>query len=1305
MKPRLLPYRKKATIAICLSILSLSTIAQTKTRVTGAANWNANSTWVKPLNGVLTTVFLSTLVVGLGTSFSSDLNVGDVICTSDGSVIGTVSSISNDGLMFLSSNAAVIINLGGYGVERVPTAADDVEIGNVALGGAVSVALNVSNATVNSLTFIADGQSNSLTHNSTNTLTVTNAVSLNQPTSNAKTIAWNINAGTATVGGNLNFSGFNTTASRVAKIVITTGMLNANADIIFSGSTAATKVIDMSGGAGSVNLKGALTVPSSSSTLTAGTSGSIFNYNGSAAQTINYFPSGKYNNLHINNTNASGATLSAAISTSNVDGNLSVGNINSGSLFNSGNYAIVLNNSKTLTIAAGSTMNAGTSIASFGTGSPNLTINGTFKTANTNGFSGSATTAINAANPPTYAIGAASTIEYNAAGNQVVSGRSDYATIIVSGGGIKTANADITANINMHIGTSTILNGSGYTHYIRGTLTSTGSFAASASTMVFSGTGAQTIPALTYNNLETSTGGIKTASGAITVAGNLTIGNSTTFAASSYTHSLSGNLVNNGSFTEGTSTINFNGASSQYISGATDFYHVTLNNPNELVINSSITVDGALTLTNGRFNINGKTLRLNGSFAGSASHPLKGSAVSNLSIGYGFSSGTLYFDQTAATFNNYIKTFTVHSNTTIGNNLNIIAGSSPGSIDLSSGSTLTTNDLVTLKSDANGTARISELPVNGAGAATGYISGKITVERYIPAARGWRLLSVPVKTTNAPTINQAWQEGLTTASVNPNLYPGYGIKICGGSSANGYDTSATTNTFIKTYNNATNSFVALPSSPGTNIPITSYPAYFLYIRGDRSVDMLQGLAATITSTTLRTKGEMVTGKQDVNVSAANFSVLGNPYASAINFHTLTRTNVADAFYAWDPKLAGNYGIGGYVTFIWNNSTGSYDATASVGNITQYIQSSASVIVYSADHTNPGTINIKESDKTALGEDPIFRLAQTDQRMSIKLNLVNADSSTSLLDAVLTTYDDNNLNTVDNDDASKLYGSNQSINILRDGKRLAIERRKTISTADTTFLNIYQMKIQNYQLEINLQHMDANGMIAVLKDNYSTATNNTILQMNGTSLVPFSINADPASYSADRFKIIFEPLSPLPVSFTSVKAYRQQKNIIVEWKIENQLKDDHYEIERSADGKHFTRVNAETILENDQSIYQFTDSNPLKGINYYRVIAVNSNGNKNNSEIVKANMNDEENSPSISIYPNPVSGDNINIEVKHIDEGLYNLKIYNTEGQLVATKKIIYTGAKVSINEKLPAGKYELKLSGNKISTSTQLIKK
>ena len=88
---------------------------------------------------------------------------------------------------------------------------------------------------------------------------------------------------------------------------------------------------------------------------------------------------------------------------------------------------------------------------------------------------------------------------------------------------------------------------------------------------------AQVIKGGAYNNLILSNNGIKTAGAAITVNNVFTISPSTTFAAATFTHTIVKNWVNNGTFTAGTSTIQFTGASNSSISGVSTFNNITIN--------------------------------------------------------------------------------------------------------------------------------------------------------------------------------------------------------------------------------------------------------------------------------------------------------------------------------------------------------------------------------------------------------------------------------------------------------------------------------------------------------------------------------------------------------------------------------------------------------------------------------------------------------------------------------------------------------------------------------------------------------
>jgi hypothetical protein len=338
---------------------------------------------------------------------------------------------------------------------------------------------------------------------------VNGAVTINQPTSGTSiTELWNIGAGTANVSGSISLPTASTTSTRVAQITIGAGTLNANGGLALSGSTPATKVIYMSGAAGSLNLRGALGTPAGG-TLIPGTSGSIFNYaDNTSAQTVGLFGAGNYNNLYFNNTSASGATLSAAITPTNVTGDVRV---QSGTMSN-GTYAIGLASSKTFEVANGAT------------------------------FKMMGTTGIPTGTSLTKTFGATSTVEYGGT-TQSVSPET-YGHLTISGSGTKTAGGIAIVNGTLTLSAGTF-DAASYAHQLRGNLVNNGTFTGNTSTVTLNGSAAQTLSGTgpTFNNLTlnnsngaTITSGNPTVNGALTItSGNLGTGTNTITLGSSAT--------------------------------------------------------------------------------------------------------------------------------------------------------------------------------------------------------------------------------------------------------------------------------------------------------------------------------------------------------------------------------------------------------------------------------------------------------------------------------------------------------------------------------------------------------------------------------------------------------------------------------------------------------------------------------------------------------------------------------------------------------------------------------------------------
>lgn len=167
---------------------------------------------------------------------------------------------------------------------------------------------------------------------------------------------------------------------------------------------------------------------------------------------------------------------------------------------------------------------------------------------------------------------------------------------------------------------STWANAAGSLVRAGGTFLSTGALTATASgnTVVYNGSGAQSVKTTTYHHLQTGTGGTKTIGGNITMKGDVTIGAGTTLAAGSTTDTVYGNWTNNGTFTAGTSTIVMGGSAAAAMAGATTFATLTLNKADSIttVTLSNGMQAGTLAMTKGTMNTGANVMTITGTRTG-----------------------------------------------------------------------------------------------------------------------------------------------------------------------------------------------------------------------------------------------------------------------------------------------------------------------------------------------------------------------------------------------------------------------------------------------------------------------------------------------------------------------------------------------------------------------------------------------------------------------------------------------------------------------------------------------------------------
>ena len=374
------------------------------------------------------------------------------------------------------------------------------------------------------------------------------------------------------------------------------------------------------------------------------------------------------------------------------------------------------------------------------------------------------------------------------------------------------------------------------------------------------------------------------------------------------------------------------------------------------------------------------------------------------------------------------------------------------------------------------------------------------------------------------------------------------------------------------------------------------------------------------------------------------------------------------------------------------------STAGQFSPNNYIQSGQAFILQSVGAG--GTFTFKEGDKAPAISGPLVTTPNpvdpTLQRISsLRATLygISANGTPVLLDGVLDQFDDAYSNGIDGLDARKVINTTENLGLKTAGKLLAIERRHTLTAQDTIFLNLTGVKVQQYQFHFDAENLNP-GLQGYLEDNYLHSR--TPLNMTGGTDVNFNMVNIPGAYAADRFRIVFEPLKALPVTFTSIKAYKQDKNITVEWRVDNEMNMKQYEVEKSTNGTDFTTITLQAATGNNGGsvAYVASDGGPVEGYNYYRVKSVDANGKISYTNVVKVLIGTLKH--DITIYPNPITDGMIHLQLVNEPEGKYKIRLLNKLGQLIVQKQITHAGGNatelIKWDYNLAHGMYQLEIT-------------
>ncbi len=696
------------------------------------------------------------------------------------------------------------------------------------------------------------------------------------------------------------------------------------------------------------------------------------------------------------------------------------------------------------------------------------------------------------------------------------------------------------------------------------------------------------------------------------------------------------------------------------------------------VNNATMRLIGAIT-NNGTFNTTNATIE----FAGNVAQTIPANT---------FSANSLY----NLTINN-LSGVVLAGGLALTNTLTISTGS------------LNTGGFLTLRSTATSTARVAAITST----ASTPVSGNVTVERYISGRRKYRLMTSSV-TTSASSTLAAGQESLSIwgnwQNKGNNTTANVGTIITGGTTADGFDLQ-TNYPSLYTYDAVGKQYIGFSTANARRTkytPLQAGVAYFMFIYGDRTNNIYTG---TPSNTVLSALGTLTTGDQVYTTSSAiplsgvtgRYTLLGNPFASPVDWALLPRTNLENTYWGWDPNLNTS---GGYVTVSTTGTVTLISPYSGTTGLNQFIQPGQGFFVRTAG-ASP-TLSIREQDKSATGNNNAFRVnseRSSAQMPLLAVNLLFDDAGTATLaDGALVAFDPAFSNEIGPEDAAKLPGGAEGLSIKKGSELLSIDARQMPRQPDTLLLQLSGLGKPRYTLQVFAQEMGAAEWQPLLSDLYLHTA--LPLSLQDTNYIAFDVNlSDSASFRPDRFSIRFVPQKVLAVSFISCKALLHDDQVELSWTVTGASGVQKWVIERSQNGLDFIQAGEMGSSGGDEThSYMWQQKGVGNGTWYYRIRSVEKDGSVRYSRIVAVSR--ETGGAGVRVSPNPVRNGEIRLLLTNLPKDRYRTVVYDASGRQVISRMLDHPGG--SADQVVPAngvapGTYRLELTAKDFRRSETII--
>lgn len=241
----------------------------------------------------------------------------------------------------------------------------------------------------------------------------------------------------------------------------------------------------------------------------------------------------------------------------------------------------------------------------------------------------------------------------------------------------------------------------------------------------------------------------------------------------------------------------------------------------------------------------------------------------------------------------------------------------------------------------------------------------------------------------------------------------------------------------------------------------------------------------------------------------------------------------------------------------------------------------------------------------------------------------------------------------------------------------------LTTPPYDIINITQPTTSTVRFNVGLSTPNAAGTAAItsawsnlgrIKFTVLASGATTALSFNPSFSVVFAANESTLIASGSGCPNIDVPL---PIEIISFDGTKGKTNTLLTWKTANALQMNHFDVERSQDGKTFSAIGQSVKAVNtiDKMSYNLTDEKPFDGINYYRLKSVETSGKVVYSKVVSVLFGTDF---TAKAFPNPFH-DILTLDVKCDRIGSdMTFELINALGQQVAVQQRKATSGNLSV---------------------------